>query len=559
MNYDVELLRLCAKKRVFKKNQIPVIFNEFKADETAATIEQFLIDKKYGTEDKIWSALGMLLNLPYTEMDMLEPDPELIAKFNTYFMRVYHLVPVCIDKGILIVAIANPRDLNVRTLIRSYYQGPLDFILVPPHQMEVFIDSISATTNTSKALEDLQNESTTIMEENAEIEAFNDTINAPAVRLVDSILREAVPMRTSDIHIEPFEHTVRVRYRVDGDLFERTTFDIEGFAAVAARIKIMAGLNIAERRSPQDGKISMTINQIQYDFRVSTLPTIFGEKFVIRILDKTSFSFTRASLGFTEDENALIDKMLQHPYGIVLLTGPTGSGKSTTLYSFLKEKNNPKVNITTVEDPVEYTMDGINQTQVNVKAHMTFAAALRSIMRQDPDIIMLGEIRDEETATIAIRSAITGHLVFSTLHTNDAPGVVNRLMDMGIPSYLLSDALIGVVSQRLIKKLCPVCKKKSKATASEMEILKITEPISLCHAKGCQYCNNTGYKGRVGIHEILYFNDEIKDIVNRHLTVKELREFAIAHGMKTLFDSCREYVLNGTTSIEELLALSIDE
>ncbi|MBQ7307862.1 MAG: type II/IV secretion system protein [Clostridia bacterium] len=559
MNNDVEILKLCAKKRLFKKNQIPIIFNEFKADETAATIESFLLKKGIATEDKIWPVLGMFYNLPYTEMDMLEPDPELIDKFNTYFMRVHHCLPVVIEKGILIVAISDPRDFNVRTLFRSYYHGPMDYILVPPHQMEVFIDSISATTNTSKALEDLQNETVAEIEENDQLEAFNDTINAPAVRLVDSILREAIPMRTSDIHIEPFEHTVKVRYRVDGDLFERTTFDIEGFAAVAARVKIMAGLNIAERRSPQDGKIAMTVNGIHYDFRVSTLPTIFGEKFVIRILDKTSFNFSRESLGFTEDENALIDKMLAHPYGIILLTGPTGSGKSTTLYSFLREKNNPKVNIITVEDPVEYTMDGINQTQVNVKAKLTFAATLRSILRQDPDIIMVGEIRDEETAAIAVRAAITGHLVFSTLHTNDAPGVVNRLIDMGIASYLLSDALVGIVSQRLIKKLCPVCKKKSKSTAAEMEILKITEPIPLCHTKGCQYCNNTGYKGRVGIHEILYFSDEIKDIINKHLTVKELREYAIEHGMKTLFDSCREYVLNGTTSIEELLSLSIED
>ena len=559
MNNDVTFLQLCAKKRLFKRNQIPVIFNAFKADETAGTIESFLLAKNYGTEDKIWPVLAMLYNLPYTEMDMLEPDPALIEKFNTYFMRTYHFVPVCIDKDVFICAISDARDFNVRTLIRAYYTGPVDYILVPPHQMEVFIDSISATTNTSKALEDLQNETSTIIEENEQNDGFNDTINAPAVRLVDSILREAIPMRTSDIHIEPFEHVVKVRYRVDGDLFERTTFDIEGFAAVAARLKIMSGLNIAERRIPQDGKINETINGVNYDFRVSTLPTIYGEKFVIRILDKTSFSFTRTNLGFTEEENVLIDKMLAHPYGIILLTGPTGSGKSTTLYSFLKEKNTPKVNIVTVEDPVEYTMSGINQVQVNAKANMTFAAALRSIMRQDPDVIMIGEIRDEETAQIAIRAAITGHLVFSTLHTNDAPGVISRLTDMGVQPYLLSDAMVGVVAQRLIKKLCPVCKKKSKTTQAEMEILKIKEPISICHTKGCQYCNNTGYKGRVGVHEILYFNDDIKDIVNRHLTVKELREYSIKCGMRTLFESGKEYVLNGMTSIEELLALDIDE
>ena len=563
MNNDIELLTLCAKKRIFKKNQIPLIYNAFKTDETAATIESYLLSKNYAGEDKIWPVLATFYNLPYTEMDMLEPDQDLLTQFNTYFMRIYHCVPVQIDKqGVMIVAISDARDFNVRTLLRSYYEGPIDFILVPPRQMEIFIDSISATTNTSKALEDLQNESSNINANNEmnspDVNLASDTINAPAVRLVDSILKEAVPMRASDIHIEPYEHVVKVRYRIDGDLFERTSFDIEGFAAVAARIKILSGLNIAERRLPQDGKISYIINGTQYDFRVSTLPTIFGEKFVIRILDKSSFSFTRKNLGFTDEENLIIDKMLNHPYGIVLLTGPTGSGKSTTLYAFLKEKNSPKVNIITVEDPVEYTMDGISQTQVNTKANLTFATALRSIMRQDPDIIMIGEIRDEETAQIAVRSAITGHLVFSTLHTNDAPGVINRLMDMGIPSYLVSDALVGVVSQRLVKRLCPICKKKSKSTSSEMEFLHLDEPMPIYHAKGCQYCNNTGYKGRVAVHEILYFNDEMKDIVNKHLTVKDLRDFAIANGMKTLFDSCREYVLNGTTSVEELLALSID-
>lgn len=300
---------------------------------------------------------------------------------------------------------------------------------------------------------------------------------------------------------------MRIRYRIDGELSDRANFPIESYPAICARLKIIAEMNIAERRIPQDGRVNMVINGVEYDFRVSSIPTVWGEKFVIRILDKSAFNFSREELGFTEAGGALVDKILAHPHGIVLLTGPTGCGKSTTLYSFLRELNKPNVNITTVEDPVEYTLEGINQIQVNVKADMTFAAALRSILRQDPDIVMIGEIRDEETAQIAIRAAITGHLVFSTLHTNDAPGAMVRLVDMGVSGYLAADALVGVISQRLVKRLCPACKKKGKTNAREMAMLGIKEPVSIYRPQGCQYCNGTGYKGRIAVHEIMYMND----------------------------------------------------
>ena len=285
----------------------------------------------------------------------------------------------------------------------------------------------------------------------------DDVINNPSVRLVDSIIKEAIPYRASDIHIEPFEKIVKVRYRIDGDLQQRAEFPIEAYSAICARLKIMSGLNIAERRVPQDGRINLSIGGKEYDFRVSTLPTVYGEKFVIRILDKSSFQFTRTDLGFTDEENKVVDKMLQRPHGIILLTGPTGCGKSTTLYSFLKEVNDSKVNIVTVEDPVEFTMNGINQTQVNAKANMTFATALRSILRQDPDIIMIGEIRDTETAKIAVRASITGHLVLSTIHTNDSLNTIERLLDMDVERYLLGTALTGIISQKLARKLCEKC------------------------------------------------------------------------------------------------------
>ena len=301
----------------------------------------------------------------------------------------------------------------------------------------------------------------------------------------------------------------------------------------------------------------MVINGTEFDFRVSTLPTVYGEKFVIRILDKTSFRFSRAELGFTPEENEIVDSILAHPHGIVLLTGPTGCGKSTTLYSFLKEKNTNKVNIVTVEDPVEYTLPGVNQVQVNTKANLTFATTLRSILRQDPDIIMIGEIRDEETADIAIRASITGHLVFSTLHTNDAPGAFTRLVDMGVSNYLAKDALIGVIAQRLIKRLCPVCKKRSRTTPEEMKLLGLEEPTTIYRSAGCQFCNHTGYKGRIAIHEILYLDNYIKANITSDMKSDDIRKLAVENGMIDLSESCKRLVLNGTTDIVEFLSINV--
>jgi len=333
---------------------------------------------------------------------------------------------------------------------------------------------------------------------------------------------------------------------------------LESYPAIAARIKIVSGMSISERRLPQDGRINLVINGTEYDFRVSSFPTVYGEKIVIRILDKSAFSFSRTKLGFTDEGNAVIDKILAHPHGIVLLSGPTGCGKSTTLYSFLRELNKPNVNIITVEDPVEYTLDGINQSQVNTKANLTFATALRSILRQDPDIIMIGEIRDEETAQIAIRAAITGHLVFSTIHTNDAPGALTRLVDMGVTNYLVADALVGVISQRLVKRLCPACKKKRRTNAREMVILGLDKPVSIYRPQGCQFCNQTGYRGRTAVHEIMYLNDKIRDAIVKGMSAEEIREVAKKNGMISLWDVGKTYVLQGITSIEELMGLYME-
>ena len=562
MNTNFELLQFYIYKKLVKRKDAQTYLEE--AARLNVSIRDYLLAKEIITDNSDLEALAEYYCMPSVEIDMLEINEELFDLFTFDFMKKHKVVPVSYDKnGVLLVACAKPLSCHAMSAISSQLACKCQYILVPAVQIERYVDSVSAVVSTSAALSDLNTEKeeqqVSVLQGGGVTGASEgDVINNPAVRLVDSVIREAIPYRASDIHIEPFEKAVRVRYRIDGDLQDRAEFPIEAYSAICARLKIMAGLNIAERRVPQDGRINMNIGGKEYDFRVSTLPTVFGEKFVIRVLDKTSFNFTRQDLGFTDEENAVVDKMLARPHGIILLTGPTGCGKSTTLYSFLKEVNNSTVNIVTVEDPVEYTMAGINQTQVNAKANMTFAAALRSILRQDPDIIMIGEIRDEETAEIAVRSAITGHIVFSTLHTNDAPGAILRLQDMGIDNYLVADALVGVIAQRLVKRLCPACKKKGRTNTKEMEILGLTEPISIARPQGCQFCNNTGYKGRIAVHEVMYMNEAMKSAAMNERNLDVLRKLAAENGMNTLRNSCRSLVIKGVTSIQELMYLNAE-
>ena len=561
MNINKELLQFYVYKKLIKRKKAPEILSECKAKRR--NVRDFLLAQEVITEVTELEARAAYYCMPCVEIDMLDIDDGLFEKFTYDFMKKHKIIPVCEDKnGTILVATGKPLSCNAISALSTQFVAKYDFVLVPPVQIDRYIDSISAKESTQNAINDLNSEKADKLIQalggEVSVSNENEVINNPAVRLVDSIIKEAIPFRASDIHIEPFEQKVRVRYRIDGDLQQRAEFPIEAYSAISARLKIMSGLNIAERRVPQDGRINMVIGGNEYDFRVSTLPTVFGEKFVIRILDKTSFQFTRADLGFSPEENKIVDKMLARPHGIILLTGPTGCGKSTTLYSFLKEVNRTDVNIVTVEDPVEYSMLGINQTQVNAKANMTFAAALRSILRQDPDVIMIGEIRDEETAEIAVRAAITGHIVFSTLHTNDAPGAIIRLEDMKVKDYLVADALVGVIAQRLVKKLCPACKKKGRTNAREMEILGITEPISIARPQGCQFCNNTGYKGRVAVHELMYMNDKMRNAVMVENNLENLRKLAIENGMTPLYDCCRELVYKGITSIPELMNLNVE-
>ncbi len=382
---------------------------------------------------------------------------------------------------------------------------------------------------------------------------------APVIKKVNQLLTSAVEERISDIHIEPFENRLVVRFRQDGLLHEHMVLPPYMQQAVSTRLKIMARLDIAERRIPQDGRIKTKIAGKDIDIRVSCLPTVYGESVVMRILDRTSASFSLEKLGFPEREYNIFQQLIHSPYGMLLVTGPTGSGKTTTLYSALNTINSIEKKIITIEDPVEYELDGINQIHVNPKAGLTFASGLRSIVRQDPDVILIGEIRDKETADIAIQSALTGHLVFSTLHTNDAAGAISRLIEIGVEDYLLASSLVGIMAQRLVRILCPFCKKKfvpDKLVIDKYNLQFNGGPKEIYHPKGCEMCGFSGYKGRIAIFELLVVTDEIRELVLQNKSVVSIRKMGLDQGMTLLREDGWSKVVSGVTSIEEVLRVT---
>lgn len=519
-------------------------------------IDLSLLHKGIVNEEQNAQVYQEFFGIEALDIDKIGASDHIVRLVTQEFVEKHNILPITLDsEGKLMIAIANPFDYTIfgkiKSICKSYSKYSYRIVISTVSKIQKIQSVIFSKASTKDAIEQYElNDELKALKEELSIES-SEIVNSPAVKLVESIIREGIAVSSSDIHIEPFEKVVKVRYRIDGALYTSSSFDIEMYPAVSTRIKILAGINIAERRIPQDGRIKYTLNGIKYDFRVSTLPTVYGERIVIRILDTKAFDFTRDKLGFFDEENSKIDRMVHLPYGIILLTGPTGCGKSTTLYSFVRELTGKELNIITVEDPVEYTIEGVNQVQVNTKANLTFAAALRSILRQDPNVIMIGEIRDEETAEIAIRSAITGHLVFSTLHTNDAPGAVTRLVDMGVQPYFVSDALSGVIAQRLVRKLCPHCKKPHETNEKEMKVLKLEKPVTIYEPCGCPACNNTGYKGRVGIHEVLVVDEEMKVLIQNGGTTEQIRALAKKNGMLSLSDTCKKVVLNGETSINE--------
>ncbi len=511
-----------------------------------------LIDLNFISDDDLADAISKQLSIERVVLGSIYIDYNVVRLIPKEAANKYTLIPVYIKDNKLHVAMCDPLNVYALDDLKFFTRLEIIPLVSTSAEIEKAIEVYFSKQVSDRAIEDLKSEFRVDTAE-ASDDDISDVQNAPVVRLANSILVQAISLRASDVHVEPFADHVIVRYRIDGSLVESMRIPVNLYPAVSTRIKIVAGMNIAEKRVPQDGRIEMEVDKVSYDFRVSTLPTVFGEKIVIRVLDRSSFMFSRKMLGFTDENSALVDKMIGVTNGIVLLTGPTGCGKTTTLYALLRELNTPDQNLVTIEDPVEYMLDGINQVQVNSKAGLTFAAGLRSILRQDPNIIMIGEIRDEETAQIAVRASITGHLVLSTLHTNDAPTTVARLLDMGVEGYLVAESLSGIIAQRLVRRLCPFCKEKTQTGALEMNIMSLESPETIYEPKGCPKCNGTGYKGRVAIHEVMHINRHLRDAIQSGKGIEEIRDIARTNGMTTLYESCKRLVLEGNTSIGEMV------
>lgn len=496
--------------------------------------------------------LAMFFNMKYLDFNVLALDPSVSSEIPMTYLKDNRILPIAVTQDKVTIAIDNPNFFQEALSTRHYYHKDVEVGLITSENMDRALTNIESKRKLNEALKDFKSDKKNVLDVDEELRI----VDAPAVQLADSILKEAVVSQASDIHIEPFEEEVRIRFRIDGILVLNNTISKTVYQSVLARYKIIGNMNIAERRIPQDGKIRQEINGVDVDFRVSTIPTIHGEKIVIRIYDKSAQTLGFEYLGANKEQETTLRRIISKPHGILLVTGPTGSGKSTTLYTFLKELNKGPVNITTVEDPVENVIEGLNQVQVNPKANLTFSIALRSILRQDPNIIMIGEIRDEETAQIAIRAAITGHLVLATLHTNDSIGSFERLVDMGAPTYLVADAMIGAIAQRLVRKLCPKCKKEHDTTKAEMHYLGIKTKAKIMKPVGCASCNHTGYQGRTAVFEILEMSDSLKSFLSHERrSPEELTELLKKQGMKFLQDSARDLVLEGVTSFEEFANL----
>lgn len=525
-------------------------------------IGEVLVDNGFITEEMIVRALQMQLGLKVVQLAGVTIPKEVRGLVSVDLLKKYTCIPFELDPynaNILHLAMADPMDMMAIDDISIVTNLQVEPYIATTRDIRTAIDRWYGASETLDAARRFTKEREQLRVNTGE-ETGADVSDAPIVQLVRFLLEQAIRQRASDVHIEALESKVRVRYRIDGVLYEKMVYDNSLLPAISTRIKIMGGMDISEKRKPQDGRMTIMVDRQEYDIRISSVPTVHGEKIVMRISSKLSLTKNKKELGLAPDELKRFDHMLSAPYGIIFVTGPTGSGKSTTLYTALSELNKEAVNIVTVEDPVEADIEGINQIQVNNKVNLTFASALRSILRQDPDIIMIGEIRDRETAGIAVQASITGHLVVSTLHTNNAAGTLNRMADMGVERYLIADSVVGVIAQRLVRKLCPHCRKKRLATEEEKRLLKqdTYKEMEIYEPTGCDLCNHTGYFGRTGVFEIMEVNEEIRDLIAEGGSSEELENAAKRAGMCTLHDNGIRYVLEGITSIEEMLKVSYE-
>ena len=529
-----------------------------KQKETGRKLGNALVDLGFISNDMLITVLTTQLGIDYIELKGAKIEEKVIHMVPENMVTKYQAIPIEIDPdnpNILKVAMADPMDIMAMDDIGLVTNLQVEPMLASEEGIKNAIDKYYGSAQAMEAAEAYRQEQQNVLGGGDEEEGNEEIDNSPIVLLVKQIIEGGVRQRASDIHIEALENSVRVRYRIDGALKQVMSYDLSILAGITARINIIGGMDIAEKRKPQDGRITIMVDRREFDVRVSILPTVFGEKTVMRLTSKDGLTKPKSALGFDAEQEKVFDNILSNPHGIILVTGPTGSGKSTTLYTSLSELNTEDVNIITVEDPVEANINGINQVQVNNKADMTFAAALRSILRQDPDIIMIGEIRDGETAGIAVQAAITGHLVVSTLHTNSAASTITRLIDMGIESYIAGDAVVGVIAQRLVRRLCTTCKQPRLVEDDERVQLGVPadeEDVIIYEPQGCPLCNDTGYSGRIGVYEMMPVSRELQAVIASGATADVIEKQALKEGMLTLKMGAAKHVLDGITSIAEM-------
>jgi type IV-A pilus assembly ATPase PilB len=535
---------------------------------TGGDFYDYLVKKEYIQEEILAKVLAKKKNLPYVLVEEMEIDPHVVKVIPEKVIKKYFAIPIAKNGRELTVVIANPFDFNAINDI-EFASG---FIVIPlvaqkshikktienffKHSNDDLAEIMQVVKEEEQSLEVLQ---TTKEEDRSEVLA-SAAEEAPIVKLANFIISDAIHKKVSDIHIEPYEDELRVRFRIDGVLHQVLSLSRNLHPGISSRIKIMSEMDISERRKPQDGRMKIKVEKRTIDMRVSSIPTIFGEKIVLRILDESNLVLDLAKLGFEPQELEEFRKSVESPYGMILVTGPTGSGKTTTLYSALDWVNKEGVNIMTAEDPVEYNLKGINQIQIKEKVGLTFANALRSFLRQDPDVILVGEIRDHETAEIAVKAAQTGHLVLSTLHTNDALSTIDRLINIGIPPFMVVSAVILIIAQRLVRKICPACKEKVSVPLERLASLELTTEelngFKFFQGKGCKACNHTGYKGRIGLYEVLPLKEEIKLLIAKGAQPPELKKTATAIGMRTIRETGIVKLRDGTTTVEEVVRVT---
>ena len=557
-----KLGEILVKQGLLRPDQLQAAINE--GQRTKARLGPTLVSLGILKDSQILRALEKQFALPGVDVSQFEIDQQVAAMITRDFCEKHCVIPLSKAGTTLVVAFADPSSLQVRDDLRYISKCKIQPVVATESSILAAIAKYYSFS-TDELIQKGDQAETEIMlgTQHSSVEVGSNADDAPVVKFVNGILLEAIRRRASDIHFETYEKKFRVRFRVDGNLLEAAAPPLASGPAICSRIKIMSKMDIAEKRRPQDGRLKIVLNKEnrEMDFRVNSIPTMWGEKIVMRLLDKTNLQLDMTKLGFEEDDLQLFKDMINQPQGMVLITGPTGSGKTTTIYSALAELNRLNVNISTAEDPIEFNVDGINQVQVNPEIDLTFSAALRAFLRQDPDIIMLGEIRDLETAEIGFKAASTGHMVVSTLHTNDAPSTITRLVEMGVPPYLITSTVNMVVAQRLMGRICESCKEPTKVPDSTLLNLGVgmdeLSKYQLFRAKGCSTCNNTGIRGRMAIYELMPINEQIKDSILRGSNDKELRQISKNLGFRTLRRSALMKLARGVTTIEEVINSSI--